>query len=522
MEIAPGRSNEASGGSILLAPLQQYGVPSVKWLFAIAGPERQWHRPSFTSSRIPDILLDLAHAASAKANRPRRRRKPECGDESKLDQVVTVASNGLVASARMKSAKPLPADAPAHRRSQPVRQTRTNPARSAANASRPGGGRDGQASDQAIDIFPAITHFSDTITALPKELVRHFTLLKEVDAKLFAPEEQLFKLVAEAAATPLPYPPANVEAEAASAAARTSASTAVQKHSSASSAHQASTDEATATASFVFDHANVPRRQLFRQTALKIQEMLVSLEEKNHVLSTANEALQRQLARVEDVWPHLENEFSAEAKWGSTTHWAYPENRNSKASHAERARRDGAAAISAAAQALADEAAARSDARKQAVQAKRNQKNQHLDSDADDLAGRNKGEGKKTQKARRTAEGNVGLGISGGASTNGNPPPKRRKVERTTNGGEPMERVMSNVLANSAPKVKTSSPRGTPAPDGPRKRKALPSGSGQSKKKYDDGPSIPPPPFPPPPLSPSPLSPSPPFLSSSAGDVRLA
>lgn len=218
--------------------------------------------------------------------------------------------------------------------------------------------------------------------------------------------------------------------------------------------------------------------------------MLVSLEEKNHVISTANEVLQRQLARVEDVWPYLENEFSDEAKWGSTSHWAYPENRsNAKASHTERARLDGAAAISAAAQALADEAAARSDARKQAVQAKRNQKNQHHDSEADDHDGRQKGEGSKkahNSKARKTADGNVGLGISGTANANGNPPQKRRKMEKPTNGangGLVMERAMSGVFGSNAPKAKTNSPRGTPVPDGTKKRKALPTSSGQSKKK---------------------------------------
>jgi hypothetical protein len=46
-----------------------------------------------------------------------------------------------------------------------------------------------------------------------------------------------------------------------------------------------------------------------------------------------------------------------------------------------------------------------------------------------------------------------------------------------------MERAMSSVFGNSAPKAKASSPRATPAPEGPKKRKALPSGSGQAKKK---------------------------------------
>ena len=407
----------------------------------------------------------------------------------------------------MKSAKPPSTDTPSHRRSQPVRQTRTNPPRSSANLAR-GGGRDsvssGALNDPSIDIFPAITHFADAITALPKEVVRHFTLLKEVDAKIFAPEEQLFRLVSAAAKAPLPEPRPNNEAS--SSIAPASAPMSAQNSSSGIVMNNSlqpvpATDEAHNAS--IFDPLNLPRRHLFRQTALKIQEMLVSLEEKNHVISTANEALQAQLTRIEDVWPHLKNEFSDEAKWGSTTHWAYPENRIGKSSHAERARRDGAAAISAAAQAVAEEAAARSDARKQAVQAKKNSRNQnnnnhshhhtqHQDSDFDDHDARHKPEGGKKgpgSKSRKTAAeaNNVGLGISTSSTTNnGNPPQKRRKVEKTTNGAAPpVDRAMSTVFGNSAPKAKTASPRETPpAPEVPKKRKALPSGSGQSKKRY--------------------------------------
>ncbi|PFH60928.1 hypothetical protein XA68_18548 [Ophiocordyceps unilateralis] len=377
----------------------------------------------------------------------------------------------------MKSAKPAPAEGPALRRSQPVRQTRVNPSRSAADAGRDASNVSGS---QPINIFPAITHFADTMSALPKELVRHFTLLKEVDAKLFAPEEHLAKLVAAAVGAPIPEPRASLDGG-------HPPLWAVVTHQTDASV--SSVDEASAT-SGVFDASNIPRRQLFRQTAFRIQEMLVSLEEKNHVISTANEALQRQLVRAEDVWPYLESEFSDEAKWGSSTHWAYPENRLAgKVSHTERARRDGAAAISAAAQALADEAAARSDARKQAVQAKRNQKNQHHDSDADDHDSRPRAEvGKKSHnsKARKAADAHAGAGAAATAATNGNPPQKRRKVEKPTNGtngGTCLDRAMSNVMGSNAPKAKTNSPRGTPVPDVPKKRKALPSASGQAKKK---------------------------------------
>lgn len=372
-----------------------------------------------------------------------------------------------------------------------MRQTRTNPSRSSGILAARHGAAARQAlssmpaRDRPIDIFPAITHFADAITALPKELVRHFTLLKEVDAKIFALEEQLFRLVHAAttnAPPPKPQPNESSAFSASGAAADAEALSAISLNSSVRSA--TATGQRTSSCA-VFDPSNLPRRQLFRETALKIREMLGSLEEKNHVITTANEALQRQLARVEDVWPHLENEFSDEAKWGSTTHWAYAENRLGKTLQGERTRRDGAAVISAAAQALADEAAARSDARKQAVQAKKNMKSNHADGDTDDHNGRHRGEGSKKShhsKARKTAESGVALGMSpSSSSAAGNLPQKKRKVEKEVNGAAAAA-VAASMPVNTT-KAKTDSPRGTPAPEGQKKRKALPSGSGQAKKR---------------------------------------
>lgn len=400
----------------------------------------------------------------------------------------------------MKTAKAPQTEAgPSNRRAQPVRQTRANPPRTSSGAARAFGGRDslggGQSHDQPIEIFPAITYFTDAISSLPKDLVRHFTLLKEVDAKIFAPEETLFQLV-EAVLKSNPPEPRSVN-DASSSIAAASTPMSAQNSSTGfpgSGNPTGSTDDTYNSA--VFDPSNLPRRQLFRQTAFKVQEMLVSLEEKNHVISTANEALSKQLARINDVWPHLEAEFSDEAKWGSTTHWAYPENRLNRANQAERSRRDGAATITAAAQQLAEEAAARSDARKQALIAKKGLKHQHQDSDADDHEGRQKAEptrkagNNNSSKARKAADATapVGLGITAGAATsttNGNPPSKRRKVDtnKPVNGSQPMERAMSSVFGPNATKTKNSSPRATPAPDQPKKRKALPTVNGASKKR---------------------------------------
>ncbi|KAK4148564.1 hypothetical protein C8A00DRAFT_38859 [Chaetomidium leptoderma] len=382
----------------------------------------------------------------------------------------------------MKTAKPPAPDGVAgSSRRQPVRQTRVNPPRT-SSLNRANSLASAPAPEQPINILPGVTHFTDAITALPKELVRHFTLLKEVDAKIFAPEAALLQLLHGARNTPasdLTRPLNDASSSTASVSALVSA------HNSTTDAANPPAPPSDGSASSVFDPANIPRRTLYRDTALKIQEMLVSLEEKNHVIATANDALQKQLSRIDDIWPHLEAEFSEEAKWGSGTHWAYIENRQAKANdkQAERSRREGAATLSAAAQALAEEAAARSSDRKQAMAAKKNSKNQATDADGDKA----QDTGKKTQgpKSRKPLpdSGPVGLGIipapPGPAPTN-----KRRKVETAKpNGATSAERALGSVFGNNASKQRTTSPRETPAPEsGGKKRKALPTSSNQAKK----------------------------------------
>lgn len=408
----------------------------------------------------------------------------------------------------MKTAKVPPSEpSSSSRRAQPVRQTRTNPPRTNSGSSRlaPRESLSGaNAAEQPIDIFPGVTHFADAITALPKELVRHFTLLKEVDAKIFAPQETLFQLVQAALESPPPEPvrPMN---DTSSTIAPASAPMSTQNSSSGIFASGIAVPSGSAngsTTTSVYDDSNLARRHLFRQTALKIQEMLVSLEEKNHVISTANDALQKQVNRIENIWPHLEGEFSEEAKWGSDSHWAYPENRAVRAlnSQAEKTRREGAANLSAAAQFVAEEAAAaRSEARKQAVAAKKSQRNNHThDSEHDDHEGKGKGEpSKKSQShtkrknaanaANAESPATVGLGIIGQAPASNTPAPKRRKAEKPANGGNPSDRALAAVYANGKnSKGKASeSPRATPAPEqpAPKKRKALPNSTGQAKKR---------------------------------------
>ncbi|KAK3371497.1 hypothetical protein B0T24DRAFT_595299 [Lasiosphaeria ovina] len=393
----------------------------------------------------------------------------------------------------MKTAKPPAADgAPSlSRRAQPVRQTRINPPRT-SSLNRGNSFQSGPAQEQHIDIFPAVTHFTDAISALPKELVRHFTLLKEVDAKIFAPEAALFQLL-DAAALKAPAPdPARSLNDASSSVAPGSTPMSAQNSSFGAAVttntHTAPSHDGSTSAA-AFDDSNMPRRQLFRQTAYKIQEMLVSLEEKNHVISTANDAMHKQLGRIEEIWPHLESEFSEEAKWGSTIHWAYVENRQAKTNNAqaEKSRREGAATLSAAAQQLAEEAAARSSDRKQALAAKKNSKNNAADAEAENKPQESAKKSQGSSKSRKPpAEpaAPVGLGIAPVPPSAAPAPSKRRKVESANaNGGAPMERAMSTVFGSNTSKPKTTSPRETPAPEtAGKKRKALPTSGSQAKK----------------------------------------
>jgi len=127
---------------------------------------------------------------------------------------------------------------------------------------------------------PAITYIADTLTALPKESVKHFTLLKEVDGKLLKPQEELNRLVGIAVAAP----------------------------SGVSQLGDSASDDS------LLDPANLPRRQHFHDIRSTIQGMLLSLDEKNHVLSTAGEALNKQLARIDAAWPYLSDEISDEVR----------------------------------------------------------------------------------------------------------------------------------------------------------------------------------------------------------------
>ena len=354
---------------------------------------------------------------------------------------------------------------PSNRR-QPVRQTRTNPARSATNAIQAQAGALAQASDNDRNantgFYPAITHFTDAITALPKEMIRHYTMLKEVDAKTHGPEALLGHYLNTALKAP-----------------------ALQSRTSRMQANKAETATHGATSNGLGDHAedssqpiahdeqaDMARRAHFHNMRLALFEMLQTLDEKNHVLNTAIDSLDRQMKRCNSSYPHIEDEISEEARYGSLTHWAYKEKSAEKKGMiaGERTRRAANTAAAAAAQQEAEGAAMRSEARREAIAARKH-RNQHVDSDFDEGRAISKNP-KSGGKGRKPAEANpsttVGLGLSNGAA----PPNKRRKIEKVT-GTLPAERAMASVYGSNggASRGLASSPRDTPGNEGAGKKR---------------------------------------------------
>lgn len=357
----------------------------------------------------------------------------------------------------------------ASKRSQPVRQTRTNPVRTASNAAQTQGGAfSQQPDDQRIEnpgFFPAITHFTDSITALPKEMTRHYTMLKEVDAKIYGPEAQLGQLLSEALRSPPTRTKNNINNLTSATNANPNASS--NASISAVEAIDASHSGLSGTQGQVdaYDWARRNRFHMIRQT---MAGMLATLDEKNHVLNTAIDGLDKQLKRCNSSYPHIEDEISEEARLGSMTHWAYTDKTAEKKGMigAERTRR--AANNAAAAQHALQEAegaAGRSTQRREAI-ADRKKNNQYVDSDFDDTRA-----GKRSQagaKGRKIVDPVVGLGIK----DSGVPPSKRRKVEKLPAGSLPQGKAMSTVYNESvgASRAGAGSPRDLLANDGGKKK----------------------------------------------------
>lgn len=314
--------------------------------------------------------------------------------------------------------------------------------------------------------LPAIAHFTDAITALPRDYRRHTSLLKEVDAKAWAPEENLQKLLQ----TCLTAKPSREETvSAASVYASVADSVAGGLDETTGTVPDNASVHSTATA----DPSRPARRELFGNLRHNLMVMMVTMDEKNHVINNANEELSRHLQRLNGSYPAIADEVSEEARLGSLKHWAYFETNPIRRGGTHVDRRQAAASLAAL---HATEAAERSENRREAVLAKKARLNQ-IDSDFDEsrpttrkpqVNGRNR-------RIGELAAENAGLGIAG--ATTG----KRKKTEKGTAVSASGERSLAIVGVGG----RTMSRE--PSQQEQRKRKAptsYPAGPAPARKRY--------------------------------------
>lgn len=316
-------------------------------------------------------------------------------------------------------------------------------------------------------------------------------MLKEVDAKIYGPEESVGQLVAAALKAPVPpRKPASLQAPID----LTRTNTDITDITAGSVSDGTAPSQTQApSVSGSLDDPNTPdgpRRRIFAHLRMVMGEMLTTLDEKNHVMLTAMEGLDKQLARCDSSFPYIANEVSEEARLGSKTHWAYRDRTADKkaTTAAERTRHTTTQLALSIAIQDAEGAAGRSEMRREALAA-RKQRNNHIDSDFDDRAAqimaKKPAAGAKGRKAVDAFPPNgSGLGITGTSSAA--PPNKRRKVEKGTIGRLSIERAMSSVYRPSTGATKGGgpSPRDTPAQEQARKRgraAVAPSGPGRKR-----------------------------------------
>ncbi|KAI7674844.1 hypothetical protein KC319_g4731 [Hortaea werneckii] len=415
-------------------------------------------------------------------------------------------------------------EAPQKRTTASGRSIRTNTTRPSNYYARPYGSFHGNANlpaatdmqggDDQPGFFPALQYFTDAVSALPREVVRHFTLMKEVEAKIHGPNEKVGDCVDALLALPIP-PRRDVAGGVqqqrgllsltANNSMRGSANASLVNgvpgggaqlqplHSAQNSVAGGSmTSEEPQATDPHSSEEEITRRKQYLDLRIMTHNLLPNLDEKNVVLAEANRVLQQQLARIDSVLPHLDNEISEEARLGSMTHWAYTDNRKKDAvpaPGATQSRRDVAATNSLAAAASAihetEIAAARRTAGRETEREKPTGKGkrtqEQVDSDFDErpkkTGAKGPGKGKTTQQ--HTAA--MGLGIN----TNGEPM-KRRKVDKGL-GAPAMERTTSSA-SKTGGKGATAreTPRSTPAtmePAGKAKTAKAKQAPPQTKKR---------------------------------------
>ncbi|KAG9582095.1 hypothetical protein KCU86_g23408, partial [Aureobasidium melanogenum] len=186
-------------------------------------------------------------------------------------------------------------------RRQSARQPRTSTSRPINYYARTFGQLDTNHDQQDPDppgFFPAVQYFADSIAALPREVQRHITLMKEVEAKVYGPTEALKFLTSSILNKPAPLSrnqPSSPRLLSFTAPPSATASLAgsVVNGNQPLTFDQRVQDDLESQQDEQADHA---RRSEFQSLRHVIGNMITNLDEKNVVMAEANRALAQQLA----------------------------------------------------------------------------------------------------------------------------------------------------------------------------------------------------------------------------------
>ncbi|KAI9741392.1 MAG: hypothetical protein M1834_003109 [Cirrosporium novae-zelandiae] len=375
------------------------------------------------------------------------------------------------------------------------RQTRVNPTRISKTNARPlyygrnfamSAAPDPEPETTAPGFFPAITHFTDAISALPKEVIRHLSLLKEVDAKSYSSEEAIPGLINQIMNS-------SSHPHSSTSTLRSIDPSAVSTPDHFNSSNHSTTQDVNPISRLRLAVEKEPLEDLkpFKNLRDLMCNMMTTLDEKNHVLMTANSALNKHLVRLDEILPHVENEIAEEARLGSLAHWAYLDKLTAKGngnSTGERTRNTGRAHHSPVGNNTTHdhEAVSRSETRREALARKRNHNG---DPDFDNHGSHTK-RTTGASKARKGIEATAvaASGQAGPATTNTTTAPapvKRRRIEKPnahTSNVEQSRNPPQNNVGNTS-QAAGGNQAEVPIPEVAKKRGRGPNNPNASNKR---------------------------------------
>ena len=319
------------------------------------------------------------------------------------------------------------------------------------------------ASTEPHGFYPAIQHFADAITALPRDFRRHTSLLKEVDAKAWSPEEHLQTLLTQC------LEDQSLKSIASSTTDRDGSSINAQQELHGATTDSRLTHDTSSSPRIQSNADQSHRRQLYTSLRQTLLQMMITMDEKNHVINNANEELSRHIRRLDSIYPRITEEVPEEARLGSLKHWAFFETNITK--KAQSNRREAAASL---ATMHENEVAQRSENRREAMLAKRHRLNQvPADSDLDDAkhSQRKKMEITKGKRSLADMAADVPIPV--------NVPKRKKNVDKSLPANTGPERALGSALGGRPMSREPSQQDGVS-----KKRKAPTSTGGAARKRY--------------------------------------